>query len=76
MTQNDVATGRQIDTQLAHERSLDVLARHLYRHRPRLAPIKQRLVSNLIEQMGNYENNPDRLRPLILESINRLEATP
>lgn len=57
---NGAGTGSKIDTPLTHAGSLDVLAGHLYRHRPRLPPIKQRLVSNLIEQIGNYENNPDR----------------
>lgn len=73
---NDTETSGSTRAKSVQTCSLDVLAKHLYRHRPRLPPMKQRLVSNLIEQIGNYENSPDSLRPLILESIDRLTAIP
>ena len=51
--------------------SLDVLARHLARLRPG-HPAGYH-ISNLIEQLKNYERNPILLRPMILMSVQRIQ---
>lgn len=46
---------------------------HLFRWRPHCPVESRQFISNLIEQMGNYQNNRDALRPLILHSITEIE---
>lgn len=47
--------------------------RHLDRLR-RTNPDAAPLISNLIEQLRNFDSNPDALRPMILKTIDRIEA--
>jgi hypothetical protein len=68
---NDAGTCEKIGTYLTRSDSLDVLARHLARLRPG-HPAGQH-ISNLIQQLGNYERNPLVLRPLIMETMQRIE---
>jgi hypothetical protein len=56
---------------MTEPRSLDVLARHLARLRPGHPAGPH--ISNLIQQLGNYERNPAVLRPMILMTMRRIE---
>jgi hypothetical protein len=68
---NDTGTNSKTDTPLTQQRSLDVLARHLIRLRP--GHSAGRMISDLIQQLGNYERNPDSLRPLMIRTMQRIE---
>lgn len=46
-------------------------ARHLARLRPGHAAANH--ISNLIEQLQNFERNPDVLRPMIRMTLRRIE---
>lgn len=54
------------------EASLITLAQQLARQRSTLPPQRRPLVSNLVQQIYNYDANPDAMRPRILETIERL----
>ena len=68
---NDSATSSPTNTIQAQARSLSVLARDLARLRPG-HPAGYH-ISNLIEQLKNYERNPVLLRPMILMSVQRIQ---
>lgn len=47
------------------------------RHHARLRPghAAARHISNLIEQLQNFERNPEVLRPMILMTVRRIEGS-
>lgn len=71
---NDARTCAKIDTPLTQPRSLIVLAQNLLRQRSALLPQRRPLVSNLVQQIYNYDSNPEAMRPRILETVDRLTA--
>jgi hypothetical protein len=83
LSKNDSGTGKQIDASLTPSGSLDVLSgfkalgRELSRRRPHLPEEAQGHASNLIEQIDNIHDEADlkRLKPFMLRSLFRLEAT-
>jgi hypothetical protein len=48
-------------------------ARHLTRLRPEYGFEKQGHISNLIQQCGNFEQNPEGLREKMLATMERIE---
>ena len=74
MSVNDTATCSQVDLNLTKARSLAVLASALRRARP--GHPRAHHIGMLIEQCKNYHRNPDALRPLMLKTIERIEAEP
>ncbi|SHJ68693.1 hypothetical protein SAMN05444159_1232 [Bradyrhizobium lablabi] len=68
---NGARTGSKSDAGLTQPCSLKVLASHLARLRPGHPAGPH--ISNLINQLGNYERNPVLLRPMILMSMQRIE---
>lgn len=70
---NDSRTCEPRDTGLTQPCSLIVLARKIAK-RPDLTPHAQRLASLLLQQTYSYDVNPDAMRPLILATIERIQA--
>lgn len=69
---NEARTGAKSDASLTHSSSLPVLINALARaRRGHKAP---HLVTTLIEQCKNFDRNPDAMRPMILKTIEHIEA--
>lgn len=71
---NNVRTCDPRDTGLTQACSLDVLAHHLARLRPSCPADRRPLVSMLAEQCKRFHQNPEGLRPMMLRTIDAINA--
>jgi hypothetical protein len=71
---NEAGSSSQIDAQLTHPGSLDVLARHLIRLRPSYGSKQRRFISDLAEQCKNYEAGNAHLARRMLETIDLIQS--
>jgi hypothetical protein len=71
---NEAGSCARISTEMTQPGSLDVLARHLTRLRPAYSQDAQHHISNLIQQCGNFEQNPEGLRAKMLATMERIEG--
>lgn len=53
---------------------IDRLRHHLSRLQPHYEPQAQAIIENLMGQLGNFDGNPDGLRPMMLRNIEKIEA--